>query len=68
MEIIVTALDHVWNQKGHPEGHTSLLMFPIFGAGCLFRPDYAPALFLPGLIFEKTVLETKSCPNIKKRI
>ena len=38
MEIIVTAVDSLRRQTGRPEGHTSLLMFPIYGAGCLLRP------------------------------
>ena len=38
MEIIVTALDSVRRRTGRLDGHTSLLMFPIYGAGCLLRP------------------------------
>lgn len=38
MEITVTALDSVKKQNGRLDGHTSLLMFPIYGAGCMLYP------------------------------
>lgn len=38
MEIIVTAIDSLRKRTGNLNGHTSLLMFPIYGAACLLRP------------------------------
>lgn len=38
MEILVTSFDAFRRREPTLTGHTSLLMFPIYGAGCLLRP------------------------------
>ncbi|MBQ7841141.1 MAG: hypothetical protein IJ390_11770 [Lachnospiraceae bacterium] len=38
MEILVTALDAFRKREATLTGHTSLFMFPIYGAACLLRP------------------------------
>jgi len=38
MEIFVTAMDSFRKHTGKLDGHTSLLMFPIYGAACLLYP------------------------------
>ena len=38
MEILVTAFDAFRKREATLTGHTSLFMFPIYGAACLLRP------------------------------
>lgn len=38
MEILVTAFDALRRREPALTGHTSLFMFPIYGAACLLRP------------------------------
>ncbi len=38
MEILVTSYDAFRRREPSPTGHTSIFMFPIYGAACLLRP------------------------------